>query len=166
MKRRLKISSLLCVALPLTLQADCLSGDEVAQNSDVTLYEQVSYVNKQASARQIAGKNPYTRHNGYQEAGIGINSGCSIIDNTLELKLNLYGINEYALKPAGKFETDDSRTRALINRLSLVYSASDSVQFEAGKFAAPSGMFFCVHLLICKRVITPDSSRHVCTIPK
>lgn len=142
MKRTLKISSLLCVALPLTVQADCLSGDEVAQNSDVTLYEQVSYVNKQASAWQIAGKNPYTRHNGYQEAGIGINSGCSIIDNTLDLKLNLYGINEYALKPAGKFETDDSRTRALINRLSLVYSASDSVQFEAGKFAAPSGMFF------------------------
>ncbi|ENG4095944.1 hypothetical protein ABT312_004558, partial [Escherichia coli] len=83
MKRTLKISSLLCVALPLTVQADCLSGDEVAQNSDVTLYEQVSYVNKQASAWQIAGKNPYTRHNGYQEAGIGINSGCSIIDNTL-----------------------------------------------------------------------------------
>lgn len=111
-------------------------------------------------------QNPYTRHNGYQEAGIGINSGCSIIDNTLDLKLNLYGINEYALKPAGKFETDDSRTRALINRLSLVYSASDSVQFEAGKFAAPSGMFFCVRLLICKRIITPDSSRRVCTIPK
>lgn len=58
MKRTLKISSLLCVALPLTVQADCLSGDEVAQNSDVTLYEQVSYVNKQASAWQIAGKIP------------------------------------------------------------------------------------------------------------
>lgn len=56
MKRTLKISSLLCVALPLTVQADCLSGDEVAQNSDVTLYEQVSYVNKQASARRLQAK--------------------------------------------------------------------------------------------------------------
>ncbi|RAU50201.1 hypothetical protein DBY68_009815 [Pseudocitrobacter sp. RIT415] len=142
MKRALNVHVLLFLALPLAAQADCLSGEDVAQNSDVTLYEQVSYINKQTSAWQIEGKNPYTRHNGYQEAGVGIRTGCSIIDNKLDLKLNLYGINEYALKPAGKFESDDSRTRALINRLSLVYSASDSVQFEAGKLGASSGMFF------------------------
>ncbi|STI68782.1 Uncharacterised protein [Escherichia coli] len=58
MKRTLKISSLLCVALPLTVQADCLSGDEVAQNSDVTLYEQVSYVNNRLRPGRLQAKIP------------------------------------------------------------------------------------------------------------
>lgn len=142
MKHALKVYSLLLIALPFSLLADCLSGDEIAQNSDVTLFEQVSFVNKQTSVWQIEGKNPYTRNNGYQDAGIGISSGCSLIDNTLDLKMNVYGLNAYPLRPVGKFEEDDSRTRGLIDRLSLLYSASDSIQLEAGKFSASSGLFF------------------------
>ena len=142
MKRTLKFSLLLCFTLPLGLQANCLSGAEVAKNSDMMLYDQFSYTNKQTSVWKIDGKNPYTRHNVYHEAGVGINSGCTIVDNTLDLKLNLYGLTKYGFEPAGKFEKDDSRSRAMFNRLSLVYSVSDSVQVEAGKFGASEGLFF------------------------
>jgi hypothetical protein len=142
MRYALRFYSLLLSFMPLSLQADCVSGAEVAQNSDVTLFEQISYVNKQPSAWQVGGENPYTRNNGYQAIGVGISSGCSIIDNVLDLKVNVYGLSEFPLRRMGKFEENGSRTRVLLERLNLMYSALDNVQFEAGKFGTSSGLFF------------------------
>lgn len=142
MKYLHKASCLLLPIIPCSLLANCLSGEDVAQNSNVTLFEQLSYVNKQPSAWRIEDNNPYTRNNGYQNTGIGISSTCALIDNTLSLNADIYGLNEYAFKSVGKFEEDDSHTRVLIDRFSMVYNVSDTVQFEAGKFGANPGLFF------------------------
>lgn len=142
MKHTLKVSSLLLAVTPFCLLADCLSGAEVAQNSNVTLFGQSAFITKQTSVWRIDGQNPYTRNNSFQNTGIAISSGCAVIDNRLDVNVSVYGLSEYPVQPVGKFEEDDSRTRALIDRLSLVYSASDSIQLEAGKFSASPGLFF------------------------
>lgn len=132
---------LLLLALAFDLRADCLSGADVAKNTDVTLFEQVSYVNKQASVWQIDGKNPYTENNGYNNFGISLSGGCSPIENVLTLDYALYGLTYYAVHTPGKFEEDDHRSRALIDRLSLTYTVSDSILLEAGKLKPKPGLF-------------------------
>ena len=44
MKRTLTGLTLMLAALPVSVFADCLSGSDVAKNTSVTLYEQVSVV--------------------------------------------------------------------------------------------------------------------------
>ena len=77
MKRTLTGLTLMLAALPVSVFADCLSGSDVAKNTSVTLYEQVSVVKKQISEWRINGRNPYTRHNIYNDAGVNVASRCS-----------------------------------------------------------------------------------------
>ncbi|MFK0372178.1 hypothetical protein [Enterobacter sichuanensis] len=142
MKRTLMGLTLALSALPVSVLADCLSGSDVAKNSTVTLYEQVSLVKKQISDWRIAGRNPYTRHNIYNDAGVNLTSRCAVVDNALELDLSLYGLTWYSPRKLGAFEEDDSRSQLLIERLRLVYAVSDSVQLEVGKLQAKPGLFF------------------------
>ncbi|MDL4914587.1 MAG: hypothetical protein QRY16_12555 [Enterobacterales bacterium endosymbiont of Blomia tropicalis] len=141
MKLALLGLTLVLSASPLSLWADCLSGAEIAQNTTVTLFEQVSYANKQSSLWQIDGKNPYTRNNLFNDAGVNIASNCSLIDNVLNLDFSLYGLTWYALRPLGTFEEDDRRSRGIIEQLRLVYSLSDRIQLEVGKLNTKPGLF-------------------------
>jgi len=141
MRTSLNSLPLLLLALSFDLWADCLSGAEVAKSTDVTLSEQVSYVNKQTSIWRIDGKNPYTENNTYNNIGISLTGGCSLIDNVLALDYALYGLTYYAAQTPGKFEEDDHRSRALIDRLRLAYTVSDSIVFEAGKLKSKPGLF-------------------------
>ncbi len=141
MRTSLKTLPLLLLTLPFDLWADCLSGADVAKSTDVTLFEQLSYVNKQTSVWQIDGKNPYTDNNGYNNFGLGLSGGCSLIENVLALDYALYGVTYYAVQTPGKFEEDDHRSRALIDRLSLTYTLSDSILLEAGKLKPKPGLF-------------------------
>nr|WP_241659898.1 hypothetical protein [Enterobacter cloacae] len=141
MKRTLLGLTLALSALPVSALADCLSGSDFAKNSTVTLYEQVSLVKKQISDWRINGRNPYTRHNIYNDAGVNLTSKCAIVDNALDLDLSLYGLTWYSPRKVGAFEEDDSRSQLLIERLRLVYAVSDSVQLEVGKLQAKQGLF-------------------------
>lgn len=136
------VAGLVLCAVSLSLRAGCFSGSEMAQNSTVTLFEQMSYQKKQTSPWQIAGKNPYTRNNLFNDAGISITSNCSLKDNVLNLDFSLYGLTWYNVRPTGAFESDTHRSRALIEQLRLVYAVSDHVQLEAGKLKAKPGLFF------------------------
>lgn len=142
MKRSLKGVALVLSILPVSLLADCLSSADVAKNTSVTLYEQVSVVKKQVSDWRINGRNPYTRHNAYNDAGVNVSSTCSLIDSALDLDLSVYGLTWYSPRKLGAFEEDDRRSRLLIERLKLVYTVSDSVQLEVGKLQAKPGLFF------------------------
>lgn len=142
MKCSLKGVALALSALPVSLFADCLSGADVAKNTSVTLYEQVSLVKKQISDWRINGRNPYTRHNAYNDAGVNVSSTCSLVENTLDLDLSLYGLTWYSPRRLGAFEEDDRRSRFMIERLKLVYTVSDSVQLALGKLQPKPGLFF------------------------
>jgi len=142
MKRTLTGLTLMLAALPVSVFADCLSGSDVAKNTSVTLYEQVSVVKKQISEWRINGRNPYTRHNIYNDAGVNVASRCSLIEDTLDLDLSLYGLTWYSPRKLGAFEEDDRRSRLLIERLKLVYTLSDSLQLEVGKLPSRPGLFF------------------------
>ncbi|SFN24009.1 hypothetical protein SAMN05216516_10479 [Izhakiella capsodis] len=132
--------ALFCV--PLSSLAHCLSGDEVVQNARVTLFEQLSFVEKYPSTWQIDGRNPYTRSNLFNDAGVNIASNCSLIDNVLSLDFSLYGLTWYGVQPLGPFERDDRRSRAIIERLRLIYTLSEGVQLEVGKLKTKPGLFF------------------------
>ncbi|MEN3801200.1 hypothetical protein ABDZ32_11515 [Aeromonas veronii] len=142
MRYSLTLFTLLLSVLPFELQADCLSGIDVAQRTDVTLFEQISFINKKPSIWLIEDETPYTKNNFYNDMGIHIISGCSLIDNVLELDFSLYGLTYATLHPVGKFESDSSRSRILIDQLRLVYTLSDQVQVEIGKLNAKRGLFF------------------------
>ncbi|SEK52098.1 hypothetical protein SAMN04487787_102214 [Kosakonia sacchari] len=142
MKYSLPLITLVFSALPTTLWADCLSGEEVAQNTDVVLYAQTSYVNKQPSIWQIGGNNPFSKSNIYNNFGINLKGDCAIIDNRLDLNFSLYGLTYRPFHANSDFEEDRSHSRALIDRLSVIYNVSDSVQLEAGKFSQKAGLFF------------------------
>ncbi|RTN66908.1 hypothetical protein [Enterobacter hormaechei] len=142
MKRTLTGLTLVLSALPVSVFADCLSGNDVAKNTSVTLYEQVSAVKKQISDWRINGRNPYTRHNIYNDAGVNVSSRCSLIDNALDLDFSVYGLTWYTPRKLGAFEEDDRRSRLLIERLKLAYTVSDSLQLEVGKLQARQGLFF------------------------
>lgn len=101
MKRTLTGLTLVLSALPVSVFADCLSGNDVAKNTSVTLYEQVSAVKKQISDWRINGRNPYTRHNIYNDAGVNVSSRCSLIDNALDLDFSVYGLTWYTPRKLG-----------------------------------------------------------------
>jgi hypothetical protein len=142
MKRVLARITLVLSCAPFSLLAECFSGTEVAQNATVTLFEQMSYVNKQTSPWQINGQNPYTRNNVFNDAGFNIASNCALIDNALNLDFSLYGLTWYGVHPLGAFEEDDRRSRAILEKLRVVYSISDQVQLEMGKLKPKPGLFF------------------------
>lgn len=124
------------------LQADCLAGSEVAENADVALFAQTHYVHKQNSLWQIDGQNPFAANNIYNDLGVKFSSGCSLIDNTLDLHFSLYGLTYYPTRQVGKFEEDNSRSRALIDQLQVTYSVTGNIQLEGGKIRARPGLFF------------------------
>ncbi|WMU75509.1 hypothetical protein OQ483_24430 (plasmid) [Enterobacter bugandensis] len=142
MKRVLARIALVLSCVPLSLLAACLSGTDVAQNATVTLFEQISYVKKQTSPWQINGKNPYTRNNVFNDVGINIASHCALIDNALNLDFSFYGLTWYGARPLGAFEDDDRRSRAIIEKLRVMFSISDQVQLEMGKLKPKPGLFF------------------------
>ncbi len=141
MRTSLNMIPLLLLMLSCDLWADCLTGADVAKSTDVTLFEQVSYVNRQALVWRINGKNPYTQNNTFNNLGLKLSGGCSVIDNKLALDYTLYGLTYYSVHTPGKFEEDDHRSRALIDRLSFVYTISESILLEAGKLIAKPGLF-------------------------
>ena len=142
MKRVLARITLILSCAPFSLLAECLSGAEVAQNATVTLFEQTTYVKKQTSPWQINGKNPYIRNNVFNDAGINIASSCALVDNALNLDFSLYGLTWYGARPLGAFEKEDRRSRAILEKLRMVYSVSDQIQLEMGKLKPKPGLFF------------------------
>jgi hypothetical protein len=142
MKRALARIILVLSWAPFSLLAECFSGTEVVQNATVTLFEQMSYVKKQTSPWQINGKDPYTRNNFFNDAGINIASNCALIDNVLNLDFSFYGLNWYGARPLGAFEEDGRRSRAILEKLRVVYSISDQIQLEMGKLKPKPGLFF------------------------
>ncbi|WP_253379764.1 hypothetical protein [unidentified bacterial endosymbiont] len=142
MKQALARITLALSCAPFTLLADCLSGTDVAQNATVTLFEQMSYVKRQTSLWQIEGKNPYTRNHFFNDAGINIASNCALVDNVLNLDFSLYGLTWYGARPLGTFEESDRRSRAILEKLRVVYSISDQMQLEIGKLKPKPGLFF------------------------
>ncbi|MCU3613991.1 hypothetical protein N8V88_13190, partial [Enterobacter hormaechei subsp. oharae] len=85
MRTSLNTIPLLLLMLSFDLWADCLTGADVAKSTDVTLFEQVSHVNRQALIWRINGKNPYTQNNTFNNLGLKLSGGCSVIDNKLAL---------------------------------------------------------------------------------
>ncbi|WP_232374362.1 hypothetical protein [Kosakonia cowanii] len=76
--------------IPLSLlasfsQASCLSGDEVAANSETALMLQTSYITRTASPWRTAGESAYTPTNAFQDAGIKFSSKCAVIENRLDI---------------------------------------------------------------------------------
>lgn len=133
--------------IPLSLlasfaQASCLSGDEVAANSETALMLQTSYITRTASPWRTAGESAYTPTNVFQDAGIKFSSKCAVIENRLDIDFSLYGLAYYAWHLPGSFEEDQQRSRVLLNRLQLSYTLSDQLRLEAGKLTATPGLFF------------------------
>jgi len=128
--------------MPLSVWADCLSGSDVAQNSTLTFFEQISTVSKQDSSWRIEGKNPYTRNNFFNDAGVNLDGRCSLIDNVLDMDFSLYGLTWYSVRPLAEFEKDDRRSRAVVEQLRLAYTVSDSVQIDVGKLRIKPGLFY------------------------
>lgn len=122
--------------------ADCLAAGELRDNSELVLFAQASWVNKQDSVWQIEGQNPYTKNNVYNDLGVKFSSGCSLIDDRLVLSLSLYGLAYIPYKQPGKFEQDKHRSRALVDLLSLTYNLTDSLHLEAGRLRPAVGNFF------------------------
>ena len=75
MRTSLNTIPLLLLMLSFDLWADCLTGADVAKSTDVTLFEQVSYVNRQALVWRINGKNPYTQNNTFNNLGLKLSGG-------------------------------------------------------------------------------------------
>jgi len=139
---RINMVTLSFILLPVSLFASCLSGSDIQKNADVTLSLQGSYTKKKPSIWNVEGKNAYVKNNIKNSAGVKISSGCSLIEERLNLDLSLYGLTYYPWRTLGKFEKDNHRSRMLLNQVKLTFIASDSIRLEAGKLRDKPGIFF------------------------
>ncbi|WLI78611.1 hypothetical protein Q5705_08740 [Kosakonia sp. H02] len=142
MNNRLISLSIPLSLISLSLQASCLSGDEINAHSDAALFFQSAYAKRAPSLWKISGENAYATDNVYSDAGIKLSSHCTVIENKLDLDFTLYGLAEYASQTPGRFEKDKRRSRALINQLRMTYTVSDNLRLEGGKLQPKAGNFF------------------------
>lgn len=142
MKLNFTLLTLCVLTFSFNAQASCFTADDIRDNADVTLFAQASWVNKQSSIWQIEGQAPYAPNNFYGDFGVKFSSGCSLIDDKLELSFSLYGLAYAPVKQVGKFEEDNSRSRALLDLLSLTWNLSDNLHLEGGKLVPARGNFF------------------------
>ena len=120
----------------------CLSGSELKDNMDITLTEQISYVNKEPSIWKIDGRNPYTTNNAYNDVALGIKGQCELIDNNLNMDFSFYSLGYYAIRSPGAFEKEKNHARILIDQLRFTYALSDTTRLEGGKLRPSKGAFF------------------------
>ncbi|CAI8925580.1 Lipoprotein [Kosakonia quasisacchari] len=142
MSCRINLVTLSFILLPVSLNANCLSGSDIQKNADVTLSLQGSYTKKKPSIWNIEGKNAYVEDSINNSAGVKFSSGCSIIDERLNLDLSLYGLTYYPWRTLGDFEKDNHRSRILLNQVKLTLILSDNVRLEGGKLRDKPGIFF------------------------
>lgn len=134
--------ALATIVIPLRLGAVSLPDSDAFGPTTVTLFEQVSFVNKQGSEWQINGKNPYTRNKVFNDAGVNVEGHCALVTDTLDLDYSLFGLTWYSTRLLAEFERDPHRSRAVIERLRLAYTVSERVQLDVGKLKTKPGLFY------------------------
>lgn len=120
----------------LPLYAACLT------NSDTVIYAQASYVSKQPPVWQIDGKNPYAANNAFNDVAMNYRNDCTLVEDKLDVDFSLLGLAYYPYKSPGAFEKDDHRLRALIDKLRLSYTPTESLRLDIGKLRPKGGAFY------------------------